>query len=146
MIHDLQETTVGYNLEFRLIGQLRPILGDHPNFYYIEELAEKGMEYKFTQELSEKERISELTAMIGGGNHKSAEEAAGTVVKLLQRDVHHGFSFPFDASVVPTVPDAMVQQCGMVCQHTLQEADRGPRRAGSLKTSQSPPTDGTRRE
>lgn len=121
MMHGLQETTAGYNSEFRPIGQLRSILGDHPNFYYIEELADKGMEYKFTRELSEKERKSELTAMIGRGNHKSAEEAAGTVAKLLQRDVHHGFSFPFRASVVPTVPNAMVQPCGLVRQHTLQE-------------------------
>jgi hypothetical protein len=79
------------------------------------------MEYKFTRELCEKERILELTAMIGQGNHKSAEEAARAVVKLLHQDVHHAFCFPFDASVVPKVPNAMVQPCGMVRQHTLQE-------------------------
>jgi hypothetical protein len=89
MIRDLQDTTVGYNSEFRPVGQLRLILGDHPHFPYLEEMAQHGMEYKFSSEITGDERVSELTAMVAWGNHKSAEaEAASQVTAgLFHKDV-----------------------------------------------------------
>jgi hypothetical protein len=121
LMGDLQATTVGYNSEFRPVSQLRLILGDHPHFPYLEEMAKHGMEYKFSLEITEDERVSKLTAMVARGNHKLAEAASQVTAALFNKDVRHGFSFAFDPSVVPRMPHALVQPCGMVLQHTLQE-------------------------
>jgi hypothetical protein len=126
LMGDLQATTVGYNSEFRPVSQLRLRLGGHPHFPYLEEMAKHGMEYKFSSEITENERVSELTAKVARGNHKSAEAASQVTAALFNKDVRHGFSFAFDPLVVPRMPHALVQPCGMVLQHTLQEDESRP--------------------
>jgi hypothetical protein len=121
LMGDRQATTVGTNSEFRPMSQLRLILGDHPHSSYFEEMTKHGMEYKFSSEITEDERVSELTAMVARGNHKSAEAASQVTTTLFNKDVHHRFSYAFDPSMVPRIPHALVQPCGMVLQHTLQE-------------------------
>ena len=77
-----QTTTLNYGSEFRPLGDLKTILGGHPNFPLFRTLHENGMDYKFRRELSEKERIEELQANLTGGNHRSATESAEDVTRL----------------------------------------------------------------
>jgi hypothetical protein len=51
LLAECQDTTIGYNSEFRPASQLRKILGDHPNFEFFEEVAGEGMAYKFTSDI-----------------------------------------------------------------------------------------------
>jgi len=50
-------TILNYGSEFRPLGDLETILGDHPNFQFFSTLHDNGMDYKFRRELSEEERI-----------------------------------------------------------------------------------------
>jgi hypothetical protein len=116
-----QDTTLGFGSEFRPVDQLGKVLGRHPNFSFFADVLQNGMSYHFTDELSEEERTEEVRAMIKRGNHKSVQEDSEAVGKLLAKDVLHGFSLPVDPSIVPRLPGAMVQPCGVVKQFSLQE-------------------------
>jgi hypothetical protein len=66
-----QDTTLNFGSEFRPIGDLGRTLGGHPNFAFFSNVLEHGMDYCFTEELSESQRQAEVTAMMKRGNHQS---------------------------------------------------------------------------
>ena len=115
-----QETTLNFGSEFRPIDDLRKILGQHPNFEFFSGVLEKGMDYRFTESLSEEQRRAEVEAMIERGNHQSVQEDSDEVAKLLAKDVLHGFSLPVSPALVPDIVGAMVQPAGVVKQFSLQ--------------------------
>jgi hypothetical protein len=120
-----QNTTIGYNSEFRPVAQTEKVFGKHPHFEFVRSIAEGGMDYRVSETLTETERQSELDVVLKRGNHKSAEAELPTAVRLLGKDVRHGFSLPFLREAVRLIPDAEVQPCGLAKQFTLN-AD-GPR-------------------
>ena len=120
MMEDQKGTTIWHGSEFRPVDQLREVLGDHPNFDHLTGTFRRGMEYHFTRELSEAERVTELTAQLSRGNHQSAEEDPVHLAKLLGKDVKHGFAFAIDADKVPSIKDAMVQPAGLALQHGMK--------------------------
>jgi hypothetical protein len=94
---------------------MEKVLGQHPNFGFFSDVLVNGMDYCFTDELSEDERKAKLLAMIHQGNHQSLKEDSQEVAKLLAKDVLHRFS----PEVVPDIAKAMVQPAGMVKQFLL---------------------------
>ena len=62
LLPDFQDTTVAYGSEFRPIEDPRIIFGKHPNFDFFESTVLNGMDYHFTSELTENERMAELLA------------------------------------------------------------------------------------
>jgi hypothetical protein len=117
-----QDTTLGFRSEFRPLDQLKKkILGQHPNFEFFSKVLAKGMDYRFTKELSEEERRAKVSAMLLRGNHKSVQEDGNEVAKLLEKDMLHGFSLPVSPEIVPNIKQAMVQPAGVVKQFSLQE-------------------------
>jgi hypothetical protein len=116
-----QQTTLNFGSEFRPIGDLRKILGSHPNFDFFSDILANGMDYRFTEELSEDQRKEELAAMMKRGNHKSVQEDSEAVAALLAKDVLQGFSLPVSPDLVPSLAHAMVQPAGVVKQFSLQE-------------------------
>jgi hypothetical protein len=67
LLADNQDTTIGYNSEFRPVSQLKEILGDHPNFEFFERVAKEGMDYKFTSDIREVDRRRKSTGYFEGG-------------------------------------------------------------------------------
>jgi hypothetical protein len=116
-----QQTTLNFGSEFRPINDLTTILGSHPNFDFFSDVLENGMDYRFTEELSEDQRQAEVAAMMERGNHKSAQEDSEAVAKLLAKDVLQGFSLPVSPDLIPDMAHAMVQPAGVVKQFSLQE-------------------------
>jgi hypothetical protein len=112
-------TTMGFGSEFRPLDQLDQILHSHPIFPFFREILSKGMDYRFTKELSEEQRLSELQANVERGNHQSAESSPAKIGALLAKDVRHGFSLPVLPSLVYKLVGALVQPCGMVRQFAL---------------------------
>jgi hypothetical protein len=112
-------TTLGYGSEFRPLDQLDQILNQHPVYPFFRDILSVGMEYKFTSELSEAQRLAELDANIQRGNHKSAEAEPVKVTALLAKDVRHGFSLPVLPQLAYKLLGALVQPCGMVRQFAL---------------------------
>jgi hypothetical protein len=64
LLLDFQDTTVGYGAEFRPIEDLKIIFGQHLNFDFFETTVLNGMDYHFTSELTENERMEELLAQM----------------------------------------------------------------------------------
>jgi hypothetical protein len=89
-----QGSTLDYGTEFRPVIQLSKVLGTHPNFPFFRSILTNGMSYHFTRELSEDERMQELTLQLARGNHNSAKEKEEVAARLLLKDVTHGFSLP----------------------------------------------------
>ena len=80
------------------------------------------MDYRFKTELSESDRLLELTQMLERGNHKSSEAEPTIVNQLLLKDVTHGFSIPIPPHIVPLIVGALVQPFGLAKQFTLNES------------------------
>jgi hypothetical protein len=102
LFHDYQDTTLGYGSEFRPLDQLEKVLGGHPKFSVLSGLISNGMDYRFKKEITDKERLTELRAMMERGNHKSTEKATDTAAGLLAKDVAHGFSIRNVSDRAPT--------------------------------------------
>jgi hypothetical protein len=79
------------------------------------------MDYLFKTELSESNRLIELTQMLERGNHKSSEAKPHIVTRLLLKEVTHGFSIPVPPETVPLIADAPFQPFGPAQQFTLIE-------------------------
>ena len=77
------------------------------------------MDYVSSERLDDDARSKELSAMLEHGNHKSAVDHSNKVCKLLEKDVHCGFSMVFDPAMLLKIPKAMVQPLGVVEQFTL---------------------------
>jgi hypothetical protein len=116
-----QDTTLNFGSEFRPIEDLEKILGRHPNFGFFSEVLANGMDYRFTEQLSEEQRQAEVAAMMERGNHQSVQEDSEEVAKLLAKDVLQGFSLPVSPDLVPDLAHAMVQPAGVVKQFGLQQ-------------------------
>jgi hypothetical protein len=121
LLSENQDTTLYFGSEFRPIGQLTDVLGGHPLFDQLRTILTEGMDYRFKEELSEPDRLIELTQMLERGNHKSSEEEPEQVNRLLLKDVTHGFSIPVPPEIVPFITDALVQPFGLAQQFTLTE-------------------------
>ena len=83
-----------------------------------------GTPHRCSKEVTEKERETEVLALLAQGNHKSAhQDEPKTVKQLLAKHVLvHGFSMVVStAELVPLIPDAMVQPFGLTKQWTLDE-------------------------
>jgi hypothetical protein len=118
-------STLDFGSEFRPVDQLRPLLYQHPGFEELAEVLVTGMPYRYSREITEDERETEVLAMLARGNHKSAQDEPEIVEKLLSKDVVHGFSMVIPKALVPLIPHAMVQPVGLATQWTLD--DQGKR-------------------
>ena len=119
--HDQTGSTLAFGSEFRPVEELRPLLRHHPGFDELAEILVTGMPYRYTREITEEERETEVLAMLARGNHKSAQAEPEIVGKLLSKDVVHGFSMVIPIELVPLIPNAMVQPVGLAQQWTLDE-------------------------
>jgi len=117
---DHRGTTVDHGSEFRPIDELRTILGQHPHFATLSKMFTEGFDYHLTRELSEEERVAELSAQLTRGNHRSATDSEREVQLLLEGDVRHGFVFPVWESALLRVKGCMLQPGGMVRQLSLK--------------------------
>jgi hypothetical protein len=118
-------TTLDYGSEFRPIDQLLKVLGGHPLFPELSKILTEGMNYRYSEELTEDERATEVSQMTERGNHQSAENEPERVKILLNKDVTHGFSLPVPPDTISSIPGALVQPFGMTVQWTLD--DKGSR-------------------
>ncbi|OEU16750.1 hypothetical protein FRACYDRAFT_239343 [Fragilariopsis cylindrus CCMP1102] len=93
LLPDFQDTTVAFGSEYRPIEDLRIILGKHPNFDFFESTVLSGMDYHFTCELTEDERMAELLAQMARENHSSATSDLNGLNGMTGKDVTtKGFS------------------------------------------------------
>jgi uncharacterized protein YehS (DUF1456 family) len=66
------------------------------------------MDYRYIDELTDNEQLSEMLANLQPGNHKSAQDESDQVAKLLKKDVDHGFAWIIPKQLVPLITQSMV--------------------------------------
>jgi hypothetical protein len=93
LILEHSSSTLGFGSEFRMVAELRPLIGQHPHFARLENLLTEVMPYVFEREPTPKERSDEVDATLARGNHKFAQTERVRVGELA-RDVIHGFTTP----------------------------------------------------
>ena len=121
LIEENVGSTLDYGSEFRTVGELETLLGQHPNFDTLATTLKYGMSYVFDRELDELTKSEELRTLVQRGNHKSAQDNPDQVGILLGKDVHHGFVIPIPVKIIPLIPNAAVQPLGLVQQWTAKE-------------------------
>jgi hypothetical protein len=113
-------STISHGSEFRDEETLRAILGNHPYYNDFKPFLSQGVDFVFTEEITEEVRVEELEANLERGNHKSAQGQEETLSKLLAKDVKHGFAVLLCKGAVRSIPWAMVQPCGITSQFMLE--------------------------
>ena len=121
LIEKFADTTLGYGSEFRTVDELKPLIGNHPNFLALAQILATGMPYVFTRELDPVTKLTELETLLARGIHKSAKEFPDQVAALLAKDVLHGFTIPIPTRTVRKIPGSAVQPLGLASQWTLDE-------------------------
>ena len=109
-------SAIDYGSEFRDLSVLKLLFCNHPNYDYLESVLTEGMQYFFTRELTEDERVTELRANIIQGNHRSATGNQKVFDTMIQKDVKIGFALPVATDILLKVPNCMVQPGGIVRQ------------------------------
>ena len=91
----VKQTTLNFGSKFRPIGDLKKILGGHPNFRFFLDVLANGMDYRLTKELSEDQRLAEVVDVMKKGNHQPVQDDSEAVAaELLAKAVQHGFLLP----------------------------------------------------
>lgn len=121
LIEENNKSTLHYGSEFRTVGELEPLLGQHPNFGRLVSVLSHRMPYVFTRELDPLTKLEEMRTLIERGNHKSAQSNPEQVKILLGKDVQHGFVIPIPIETIYLIPNAAVQPLGLVQQWTTKE-------------------------
>ena len=117
-----QQTTLNFGSQFRLIGNLRKILGSHPNFGFFSNVLASGVDcHLVTEEASQDQQQAEIAAMMKRGNHQSVLKVSGAVAELLAKDVFQGFLLPVSPDPAPNPAHAMVQPAGAAKQFSLAQ-------------------------
>jgi hypothetical protein len=84
LIDSASGSTMDPSSKFRPIAQPDGIFADHPHYGFVRNMVEGGMDYVFTTELDEGQRILEMEVNISRGNHKSASGHQDHLVRLLE--------------------------------------------------------------
>jgi hypothetical protein len=118
-----QGSTLGFGSEFRPVEDLKPLLAKHPLFTFVAKILSEGMDYEYHvgKQLTESERLVEMSGQLQRGNHKSVGDEIEKVRTLLTKDVTHGFTVPLPVVCVPQIKGAMIQPLGVVKQWALNE-------------------------
>ena len=128
--------------EFRSIEQLQPLLHAHEHWEDMKQIMSTGVTYKLSN-LSEEERISDLTHMMGRGNNKSAfdPENEPTLLKNYQTEVDHGWMLPVTMECVPKISGASVIPVRVAPQFTIDaNGDRKVKRRTTHDALFNPPS------
>ena len=119
-------TVSSYGSELRPIAQLEPLLRHYRHWSEFKQYHEEGVDYPFTEEISEADRLAMLQENISRGNHRSAmsKEARVHVAKAMESDIELGYGIPISIPGIYKLKDAEVYPLGLQTQQTIDEAGR----------------------
>ena len=87
LLADFQHTSLNYGEEFRPLSDLQKLYAKHKLFDFFKTVYQHGMDYLFTCELTENERMGELCEQLKEGNHQGASQEPEKLKEKLHRDV-----------------------------------------------------------
>lgn len=102
------DSILSYGSEFRNPTLLHPLLRKHPLWSFLRHTLEHGAEFTFTANPVEEDRMTENTALIEYGNHKSAKEKADVKANNLLSEITYGFALVIPTTVINMIKHSMV--------------------------------------
>jgi hypothetical protein len=75
-------------------------------------------------DLSEEQRLSDVLEAIKFGNHKGAESNPEAILKLVSKDVKHGYAVAFPLSKAHLIPGILIAPMNIMHQNTIDESGR----------------------
>lgn len=103
---------------------LETIYGKHPNFPHAKEFLLDGVRFFFKREVTEPERQEDLQLMIEYRNQKLAKRNSKAVMKLILKDIEHGFAMPIPTEALVRIPGIVAQPTGAAIQITIDETGK----------------------
>jgi hypothetical protein len=88
-----QDSTVGYESEFRDVKTLSNIFQRHPNWTRMSRILTNGSEWPL-KHLNEDSRMADVREALIFGNHKGASMQLDLLWHLMSKDVHFGYCLP----------------------------------------------------
>ena len=121
LISKCKGTILSPGSKFRSIANLSPLLQYHEDWESIKQMLSVGIIYPMTEQQTESERISDITAMIKRGNHPSVmrDNNFEVLQKAYDKEVKHGWLIPLQVSALPKIKNAGIITLGIAQQFTV---------------------------
>jgi hypothetical protein len=71
------------------------------------------------EDLSEEQRLSDVLEAIKFGNHKGAQSDPEAILKLVSKDVKHGYAVAFPLSKAHLIPGILIAPMNIMHQNTI---------------------------
>jgi hypothetical protein len=114
-------TPLEYGSEFRTVsGKLEPIFKYHPLWTHMKENLATGAIFPLA-ELDEETRLSDFQAALDKGNHKGAKKKPDLLLKLVEKDVVHGYGLPLPLPKLSRIPSVDLAPMNIQAQNTINE-------------------------
>jgi hypothetical protein len=104
--------------EFRPTSLLQPLCGHHPLWPRAAEWRSFGVTFPSTP-LPEEDRLIDIKTMLARGNHRSAQQRALALEKMMHAEVWHGWQLPLPPAAALQIPHAIIAPMGLVEQATI---------------------------
>jgi hypothetical protein len=117
------ESPLGMGSEFRPIEVLETIYGNHPIWSRMVPILLQGSTWPL-EDLSEEQRLSDVLEAIKFGNHKGAQSDPEAILKLVSKDVKHGYAVAFPLSKAHLIPGILIAPMNIMHQNTIDETGR----------------------
>jgi len=117
------ESPLGMGSEFRPIDILETIYGNHPIWSRMKPILQQGSTWPL-EDLSEEQRLSDVLEAIKFGNHKGAQANPNAILKLVSKDVKHGYAVAFPLSKAHLIPGVLIAPMNIMHQNTIDETGR----------------------
>jgi len=76
------------------------------------------------EDLGEEQRLSDVLEAIKFGNHKGAQSNPEAILKLVLKDVKHGYAVAFPLSKANLIPGILIAPMNLMHQNTIDETGR----------------------
>jgi len=120
-IHKQKNTVLTPGSEFRSIEKIRKLLRYHEDWPEIRDIISKGCDYKLGPSPDEETRMTDLTAMLERGNHKSAKDNIKTLNKAFTKEVEKGWLLPVTVESLRKIKSLSIIPLGIAEQSTIDE-------------------------
>jgi hypothetical protein len=109
---------LSYGSEFRPSSDLKKLLEDHPLWYKLQNILNKGASFPLLP-LDETDRRLDLEFHLSRGNHKSSEKHLQILRDIISEDIEKGYALPLPLSILDKIPNASIAPLGCHKQSTI---------------------------
>ena len=106
------KSILSYGSEFKSTSELEALLFRHPRWKALKERLENGAKFPI-DDISERQRVGDLTGRLARGNHKSAQDHQDFLAAALKKEIAKGWLLPLPASRAEEIPQLEMAPMGV---------------------------------